>query len=410
MKKLVLILCFVLFFGLVFAVKDPPEQGEDPGDPCGYGSLWIYFDDQKADGYYFELDENIAVNGRTKCNSCDCGATETKIQWCEGIGCGEWKDVNSSSGKIAFVQGSNPVSYLNLTAGNFYDINWTIKITEQGIYELRIRADSTYTSATATNPTYRTIYNSYSTQTSIDNNREWQEYDANLHLTCLDVNAADCNTSYYRIDENPRKDVNYGEWTEYDENILVSQDGNIGIQYYSVDLNSDAEPTKNGFALIDKTQHSLLTQNFLPNPSNAAKNFVRLVDENYSLSYCYNSGSNFGDAYFMKSFNGLNWGTSTKINSDAGYCNGNYSETGQEPFRTGEGGITATTNSLNDLIFLFTEWNSVKAWTKIWYADGNYSNTTLISDTIGNNPNKDTINIVADSNDSIHYIITQKTK
>ncbi|MFH1663542.1 MAG: hypothetical protein ABH986_01895 [archaeon] len=411
MKKLLMVLLIVLLLGLSFGDQPPPEETiKDQGTGYEDPYLSVFFDDQKADGYFFGLDENIIVNGRTKCNESSCGAASSFIQWCEGISCNNWQNAGTT-GKISLVAGTNPDVNSNLLVGKSYDLNWTIKITEQGIYEIRILADAAYTAPTATYPTARTIYNGYSTKTTlIDNNVFWQDFDANLHLTCIDVNATDCNASYYKIDVNPKKDVNFGDLNLYNESILVSQDGNIGVKYYSVDANNNAEPAKTAFVLIDKTTHSLLTQNFLPNPSNAAKNFIRLFDGNYGLSYCYNSGSNLGDAYFRKSSDALNWNSPVQINSDAGSCSGNYSETGQTPFRTGEGGITLTSNSLNDLIFLFTEWNSTKAWTKILHSSGAWENTTLISDSTGNNPNKDTVNVVTDSNNAIHYILTSKSK
>ena len=404
-------LMIVMLLSLSFGDQPPPEEThEDPSGGYEDPYLSIYFDDQKADGYFFGLDENIMVNGRTKCNESTCGATSSFIQWCEGISCSTWQNAGAT-GKISLVQGTNPDSISSLTVGSSYDVNWTIKITQQGIYELRIMADAAYTGATATNPTNRTIYNGYSTKTTLtDNNALWQDFDANLHLTCIDVNALDCNASYFKLDENPKKDVNYGNLNSYSESILVSTDGNIGIQYYSIDANSNQEPTKTAFVLLDKTTHSLLAQNFLPNPSNAAKNFIKMLDGNYTISYCYYNGSNSGDAYFRKSYDAINWLSPTQINSDSGYCSGYYSENGETPFRTGEGGITLTSNNSNDLIFLFTEWNSTKAWTRILHSNQTWENTTLISDSVGNNPNKDTVNVVADSNNSIHYILTQKSK
>jgi len=58
---------------------------------------------------------------------------------------------------------------------------------------------------------------------------------------------------------------------------------------------------------------------------------------------------------------------------------------------------------------LFSEWNGIKAWTKTQYSGGTWSDTTLINGNAGNNPNKDTLNITTDSNNSINYIITQKS-
>ncbi|MBU2100803.1 hypothetical protein KKB11_06230, partial [Candidatus Micrarchaeota archaeon] len=249
-------------------------------------------------------------------------------------------------------------------------------------------------------------------QTTSDINSEWQNFDANIHLFCEDVNQGfGCNKTYYRMDIDPSKDINYNDtnFTEYDSNVLISTDGNIGIQYYSVDLAENTENTKEEFILIDKTEHVLLTENYLPYPSNSAKSYLKIPDGNLVLTYCYNSGYHLGDAYFISSNNGTNWTTPTQINSDSGYCSGYYSEDKIEPFRNGEGGITLTINSIKDLFFLFTEWNGQKAWTKILYSNQTWGNTTLINGNAGQNPYRDTISITTDSNNTINYIITQKS-
>jgi len=245
--------------------------------------------------------------------------------------------------------------------------------------------------------------------TTSDINENWQNIDANTHLFCEDVNeGSGCHVTYYRLDADPTKDTNYGSWKSYDTNILITTDGNTGIQYYSIDNQGNGETAKTEYILIDKTQHILLTENYLPYPSNSTKTYLKIPDENLILTYCYNSGYHLGDAYFISSNNGTNWTTPTQINSDSGYCSGYYSEDAEEPFRNGEGGITLTINSLKDIFFLFTEWNGIKAWTKILYSTGTWSDTTLINDNAGQNPNNDSVNVVADSNDSINYIITQK--
>ncbi len=361
------------------------------------------------------IDRNIIVQGKTTCTDGYCGDTNSFLEWCKGLSCNDWKDVNSSSGEIVFVQGSNPVQAdLNIT--DFYDLNWMIKIDVNELnqdYELRLKTLSEFAPQETTSGTDRTITTGNPPTTTSDVNGNWQNVDANIHLTCLDVNGIGCDKTYYLIDNLPGKDTNYGdlnfvEWQEYNSNLLISTDGNTGILFYSVDLVGHIESITEEFILINKTQHFLLTENYLPNPSNSTKNFVKLLDGNLSLSYCYYNGTNFGDAYFMKSVDGLNWNTPIQINS-LGSCSGYYSENEIEPFRTGEGGITSTRNSFNDLFFLFTEWNGLQAWTKILYANQTWSNETLISSNAGKSPQKDSLNIIVDSNNSINYIITQKT-
>lgn len=357
------------------------------------------------------IDRNIIVEGKTICTDGYCGDVNSFLEWCKGLECSDWQDVNNSSGEIILVEGINPVQ-ADLNEAQFYDLNWVIKIDLNELnqdYELRLRTLSEFAPQETTSGTDRTITTGNPPITSSDVNENWQNFDANVHLTCLDVNGVGCDTTYFRIDLDGGYDVNFSDWFEYDSNILITIDGNIGVQFYSVDLVENTESFNEVFVLINKTQHYLLTENFLPNPSNSAKNLVRLLDGNLSLSYCYYNETNFGDAYFMKSGDGLNWNTPIQINS-LGNCSGYYSENEITPFRTGEGGITSAINSFDDLLFLFTEWNGLKAWTKILYANQTWSNETLISENAGKSPQRDTLNITVDSNNSINYIITQKSQ
>ncbi len=291
----------------------------------------------------------------------------------------------------------------------FCSFDWNVSNVDNGNHYIIVNIKSSDSNESAFSGSF--VIDNPEPITSSDINNFWQTFDANIHLTCTDVNGSGCNETFYRIDLDPTKDMNYGDWNSYDTNtnILISTDGNIGLQYYSTDLAGNKETTKEEFVLIDKTTHTLLTENYLPNPSNAAKNYLKMQDGNLFVSYCYKTGYHLGDAYYRKSADGLSWNSPVQINSDSGYCSGYYSENEIEPYRTGEGGITLTKNSLSDLFFLFTEWNGLKAWTKILYSNETWSDTTLIADNIGQSPNRDTINVVADSNDSINYIITQKS-
>ena len=358
-------------------------------------------------------DQNIIIKATTSCTKGFCGDTNSFIQWCEGEDCNDWQDVNSSSGKIILITGNNPLQEFDLNQSDSYDLNWAVKINQDSneiqTFDLRIKALSEF--APQKNSSSKTITTGYPPTTSIDVNEFWQSFDANIHLNCYDGNGSGCNKKHYRIDLNPSKDTNYADanFTEYDSNVLISQDGNIGIQFYSIDNANNEEEIQEAFALIDKTTHTLLTENFLPQPSNAAKNYVKLSNEIIVIGYCYYNNYCLGDAYYVASANGIAWTQPIQINSDSGYCSGYYNENGTPPYRTGEGGITLTRNSLNNIFFLFSEWNGIKAWTKTQYSGGTWSDTTLINGNAGNNPNKDTLNITTDSNNSINYIITQKS-
>jgi len=354
-------------------------------------------------------DFNFTIEARTECTDGYCGDANSFLQWCENEDCVDWVDVNSSSGKIILIEGSNPIQGYDLNVTDNFDLNWVIQVKETGTFELRLRSVGEFAPEETTAGIDRTITSGEPPITTSDINSDWQDFDANIHLTCEDVNnGSGCNKTYYRIDLNGLKDTNYSDWAEYDSNVLITQDGNIGIQYYSTDLVGNTEETKEEFILIDKTAHTLLTENYLPNPSNAVKNLRQLTTGTMVLSFCYYTGSNSGDAYYTASADGLYWITSVKINSN-GYCSGYYSENGTEPFRTGEGGISLTTTPTK-IHFLYTEWNGTKAWTRILDSNQSFNEETLINGNAGNSPNRDTLNATTDSNNSIHYTITQKAQ
>ncbi|MBU0636015.1 LamG domain-containing protein, partial [Candidatus Micrarchaeota archaeon] len=82
--------------------------------------------------------------------------------------------------------------------------------------------------------------------TTDDHNEGWQNFDANITLTCTDnVGGSGCDTTTYELDGG-------GEET-YDTNILISTDANHQLDYYSTDVAGDIESTKTVLVTIDKT-------------------------------------------------------------------------------------------------------------------------------------------------------------
>jgi hypothetical protein len=93
--------------------------------------------------------------------------------------------------------------------------------------------------------------------TTSDVNANWQTFDANIVLTCVDAGAG-CSITRYRLDTNASAIVSLGAWTTYDAatGIVVSSDGNFAIDFNSTDTVSNIEATNRAHVLVDKTAPS----------------------------------------------------------------------------------------------------------------------------------------------------------
>ncbi|RLI92979.1 MAG: hypothetical protein DRO92_04755, partial [Candidatus Altiarchaeales archaeon] len=85
------------------------------------------------------------------------------------------------------------------------------------------------------------------------NHNTWQNFDANIHLTCDDFSGSGCSTTMYRLDTDPTSAISYGEWQTYDINILITQDGNWAIDFNSTDAVGNVGDINTFYVLIDKT-------------------------------------------------------------------------------------------------------------------------------------------------------------
>jgi len=102
-------------------------------------------------------DEDFLVQGRTYCNTNNCGAVDTNVQYCEGASCSSFYDMNTDNTQPLYLSsGSNPRSS-TLTAGQNYDVNWIVNGNIAGTYELRFSAAGATADANATNGTGRTM-------------------------------------------------------------------------------------------------------------------------------------------------------------------------------------------------------------------------------------------------------------
>ncbi|MBI5554010.1 MAG: PGF-pre-PGF domain-containing protein, partial [Candidatus Diapherotrites archaeon] len=81
-----------------------------------------------------------------------------------------------------------------------------------------------------------------SPRTSWDgNHNSWQNMDANIHLTCVDMNGgtdrnvSGCLTIRFRVDTNATTDITWGAWQTYATNIMIASDGNFAVDFNSID-------------------------------------------------------------------------------------------------------------------------------------------------------------------------------
>ncbi|MBN2126819.1 MAG: VCBS repeat-containing protein [Candidatus Diapherotrites archaeon] len=90
---------------------------------------------------------------------------------------------------------------------------------------------------------------------SSDANSGWQNTDANVSLTCSDVNDladySDCNYVKYQLDNDSSNDVNYSSVMDWNgEGIQITEDGNWAIKYWAVDNAGNEETDPIDYVLI----------------------------------------------------------------------------------------------------------------------------------------------------------------
>ena len=89
--------------------------------------------------------------------------------------------------------------------------------------------------------------------TTDDANAGWQNFDANVRLTCNDGNGSGCATIQYREDTDSSAAVSYGAWQIYNlSQIPFIADGNWAFDYYSIDVAGNTETVKSAYVLVDK--------------------------------------------------------------------------------------------------------------------------------------------------------------
>ena len=114
-----------------------------------------------------------------------------------------------------------------------YDFNISPSLVSDGNYYILVLVNDGVTND----------FNSFDNSFMVDNtkpnvtadyNYNWQNFDANVLLSCTDVNSG-CSNIYYRVDTDSSSGINYGSWQVYDANIFFSSDGNYALDFNAID-------------------------------------------------------------------------------------------------------------------------------------------------------------------------------
>lgn len=154
------------------------------------------------------IDANIIL-------TVSCGKSNCTTQYRKDLGA--WSDLNVDQNGIHIQDGNVRVDYNTLSGAGLYSPAYTI-----------------WTAVDKVAPT-----------TTDDHNAGWQNTDANVILTCADTGGSTCQNTRYRLAG--------GAWKLFeDTNGILIQDGNIQIDYNSMDVATNEETSKTIWVAVDK--------------------------------------------------------------------------------------------------------------------------------------------------------------
>ncbi|MBS3060947.1 MAG: hypothetical protein J4215_00005, partial [Candidatus Diapherotrites archaeon] len=134
--------------------------------------------------------------------------------------------------------------------------SWNTTTVLDGNYFIRLAGtDTNDTAIDFSDANFVVSNDSTAPVTSADYNNAWQNVDANVVLTCVDPSG--CSLTQFRLDSDSSDVVLMGGWQTFDANILLSSDGNWGIDFNSTDTVGNAETTNRVYVRIDKSLPSL---------------------------------------------------------------------------------------------------------------------------------------------------------
>jgi len=170
--------------------------------------------------------------------------------------------------------------------------SWNVPVLDSNYFVKVFMSDGTTDVNDSSDNSF--VIDSTAPSTSWDgNHNSWQNFDANIHLTCNDGTGSGCSggdaNTIYRLDSDSSNSISYGSWLTYDKNILIFLDGNYAIDFNSTDRIGNIGDVNTFYVLVDKNSPDLT--NVLPpnNSSQTTTTFtfsVNVIDSNSGATQC----------------------------------------------------------------------------------------------------------------------------
>jgi len=217
--------------------SDGVKNCDEPANDCGGADCSECTGDQDAPATSHDANQEWQTSNQTITLTCDDGAQQGATGCSNTYYCIDDSNTcnpTTAGTSISITCASNDV---NKVYARFYSVDGNSN-TEgvQGVY-IRIDKNAPYTA------------------TNISSS--WQDENVSMGLSCDDGTGIGCIATYYRTDDNPSMDTNFGSWLAYSTDFNFGSDGNYLVEYYSKDSLNQTEATKLALVLIDKGFASL---------------------------------------------------------------------------------------------------------------------------------------------------------
>ena len=216
-----------------------------------------------------------------------------------------------NDGNVAITSGLSCDSNIIVTTTNC-SYAWSVPSDDANYFILLSATDDSNISFDASDNNF--LVDSIAPYTTADlNNNVWQSTDANVILTCADGSGSGCQNIFYKLDSDDTNTSSLGAEQVFDTNILITADGNWGIQFFSQDNVDNNETVETQYILIDQT--APVTSNLVPsantNTTDSTPTFTIDVTDNNGIGL---------DTCAFQVFKNLKWIYSGVETHVAGTC------------------------------------------------------------------------------------------
>ncbi len=243
-----------------------------------------------------------------------------------------WQNIDANVGLSIVEDSNNFIQTYRIDLDPTDSISWSswtiyngagIEFESDGNYAIDFNAiDAAGNQETSVNRVFVLVDKTIPTSSS-DVNSNWQNIDANVGLTCSDVNNSasysGCSLTKFRVDTDASSGVSYGPIMDYNgEGIVFNQDGNWAIKYWSIDNAGNIETDPTQYVLIQKGNPSVT----IDSPTTGTE--FSSGTSSVTISYTGTSAGNPIDHYEVRINNGswINNGLNTSYEF-TGLSNGN---------------------------------------------------------------------------------------